>query len=57
MYNTKIKNLNHFKKLTEIDISGQCGVGNAGILELKKLKFINATGNRKNIIFNGKLIT
>jgi hypothetical protein len=32
--NPKITNLNQFKKLTEIDIGGNCGVGDAGICEL-----------------------
>jgi hypothetical protein len=45
--NPKIKNLNRFKKLTEIYISGDCGVNDAGICELENLLIINAYSNYK----------
>jgi hypothetical protein len=45
--NTKITNLNRFKKLTEINIGWSCGVDDAGICELENLLIIQASGNTK----------
>jgi hypothetical protein len=41
----KIKNLNRFKELTEVDVSYRCGVNDAGIFELENLLIIKAYGN------------
>jgi hypothetical protein len=45
--NQKITNLNHFKKLTEIDIGFTCGLNDAGICELENLLIIKASDNPK----------
>jgi hypothetical protein len=46
-FNKKITNLNHFKKLTEVNVSYSCGVNDSGICKLENLVIINAFGNNK----------
>jgi hypothetical protein len=45
--NSKIKNLNFFKKLTKINVAGNCGVNDDGICELNNLLIIDANDNQK----------
>jgi hypothetical protein len=45
--NPTITNLNNFKKLTEIEISRNCGVTESGICELENLLKIDVYNNSK----------
>jgi len=51
-YNEKITDVNHLQQLEKLDISGQCGVDQNGILQLKFIKFLNIGYNDKIINVN-----